>query len=183
VRRCKECKTPIQPAAKCDLFIEKKGFCGIECATQWGKKAALSQREKAYRKETQQRRERLKTRGDYAKEAQQAVNRYIRIRDQRRGCISCGTTTAGQYHAGHYRTTKACPDLRFYTLQIWKQCAQCNAQLSGNIIPYRQALVGLLGAAKVEWIEGPHKAKNYTVDDLKRIKRIFTKKANKRTPK
>jgi serine/threonine protein phosphatase PrpC len=180
MRRCKECKTPIQAASKCNLFIEKKGFCGIECATQWGKKAALNQREKAYRKETQQRRERLKTRTDYIKEAQQAVNRYIRIRDQRRGCISCGTTIAGQYHAGHYRTTKACPDLRFYTLQIWKQCAQCNAQLSGNIIPYRQALVALLGDSKVMAIEGQPPARTYSIDDLRRIKRIFTKKAKMR---
>ncbi len=181
MRRCKECKTQIKPAIKCNLFIEKKGFCGIECATQWGKKAALSQREKAYRKETQQRRERLKTRTDYIKEAQQAVNRYIRIRDKHRGCISCGTKTATQYHAGHYRTTKACPDLRFYTLQIWRQCPQCNAQLSGNIIPHRQALVALLGDFKVEWIEGPHKPTNYTVDELRRIKRIFIKKAKIRT--
>jgi hypothetical protein len=180
VRRCKECKTPIKPAAQCEAFIEKKGFCGVECAVSWGKKAVITKREKAYREETKQRRERLKTRGDYARDAQQAVNRYIRMRDHARGCISCGTRTAGQYHAGHYRTTKACPGLRYYTLQIWKQCAQCNAQLSGNIIPYRQTLVTLLGAAKVEWIEGPHKAKNYTVDDLKRIKRIFNRKANMR---
>jgi hypothetical protein len=37
--------------------------------------------------------------------------------------------------------------------------------------------VALLGDSKVEWIEGPHKAKNYTVDELRRIKRIFSKKA------
>jgi len=180
MRRCKQCKTEIASAAKSTTFIGKKGFCSVDCAAEWGQKAATTKRERDYRKSNTEARDRLKTRSEWITEAQKAFNAYIRARDFYRGCISCGTTTAGQYHAGHYRTTKACPELRFYTLQVFKQCAQCNAQLSGNIIAYRKALVELLGYKKVEWVEGPHESKKYTIDDLKRIKRIFNKKTKMR---
>ena len=41
---------------------------------------------------------------------------------------------------------------------------------------YRRALVELIGVDKVEWLEGPHEPKKYTIDDLKAIKAEYIRK-------
>ncbi|MCQ8140507.1 recombination protein NinG, partial [Vibrio parahaemolyticus] len=46
----------------------------------------------------------------------------------------------------------------------------CNNHKSGDIVNYRANLVQKLGAEKVEWLEGPHQAKRYTIEDLQAMK-------------
>jgi hypothetical protein len=41
---------------------------------------------------------------------------------------------------------------------------------SGNILEYRIRLVKKIGQSAVDWLEGPHEAKRYTIDELKEIK-------------
>ncbi|WP_097084298.1 MULTISPECIES: recombination protein NinG [unclassified Pseudomonas] len=115
-------------------------------------------------------RERIKTKGDYTREAQAAFNAWVRLRDADQPCISCGRHHQGQYHAGHYRTTAAAPELRFEPLNVHKQCAPCNNHKSGDIVNYRIHLVKRIGADRVEWIEGPHEPRRYTIEELKAIK-------------
>ena len=40
---------------------------------------------------------------------------------------------------------------------------------SGNIGPYRIALIAKIGQERVDWLEGPHEPAKYTIDDLKAI--------------
>ena len=119
------------------------------------------------RKDIKVRKEKLKSRADHLKDTQQAFNAWIRARDAALPCVSCGRHHEGQYHAGHYRTVGANPELRFEPLNAWKQCAPCNNHLSGNLINYRISLLQRIGEEKVAWLEGPHEAKRYTVDELK----------------
>lgn len=135
--------------------------------------------EKKRRKEKAEFRIKNKSRSDWMKEAQDAFNKWIRFRDllAGHGCISCGTKEAGQYHAGHYRTTKAAPELRFHPLNVHLQCAQCNNFDSGNIVEYRINLVKRIGQESVDWIEGPHEPKKYTIEDLKNIKATYNQLA------
>ena len=114
--------------------------------------------------------ERIKSRANYLKEAQQAFNAYIRERDALLPCISCGRHHQGQWHAGHYRTVAGSPELRFEPLNVHKQCAPCNNHKSGDIVNYRIELVRRIGPEKVEWLEGPHNAKKYTIEQLQAIK-------------
>jgi hypothetical protein len=178
MRRCKQCRIEIPRAAKCTDFISKKGFCGIDCATEWGKNAAITKREREYRKSMVEAKERLKTRSDFANEAQAAVNAYVRLRDENKPCISCQRYHDGQYHAGHYRTRKAAPQHRFNVLQIRKQCSACNNHLSGNITEFRINLVKLISAERVEQIENDNEIRRYDIDYLKRIKAVFKKRTN-----
>jgi hypothetical protein len=178
VRRCKVCKIQIPPAAKCETFISKKGFCGLDCATEWGKQAVITKREREHRQKQAEARDRLKTRSDWIRDAQKVVNEYIRLRDDKKPCISCGRHHQGQYHAGHFRTTKAAPNLRFYTLNIWKQCQPCNTHLSGNVTEYRIELCRRIGSERVEWIESQNQPRKYDVDYLKRLMSIFRRKIN-----
>ena len=147
-------------------------------------KLAAAKREKAERtaktlerKADAAKRERLKSRSDYAKEAQTAFNHWVRLRDKGRPCISCGRYHQGQNHAGHFLSVGARPELRYEPLNVWLQCAPCNTHLSGNAVLFRAALVREIGVEKVEWLEGPHEPRKYTVDDLKEIKRIYSAKA------
>lgn len=134
------------------------------------KPKAQAKLERQGRAQTRKDKEGLKSRGQWLKEAQTAVNAYVRERDADLPCVSCGRRHDGQYHAGHYRSVGSAPELRFETIQIWKQCAPCNNHLSGNLINYRTELIKRIGIDKVEWIEGKHAAKRYTIDQIKEIK-------------
>lgn len=121
------------------------------------------------RKELQAAKERIKPKGQYMREAQTAFNAWVRERDAKLPCISCGRSHEGQYHAGHYLSVGASPELRFEPLNVHKQCAPCNNHLSGNLVNYRISLPQRIGAENVEWLEGPHEPKRYTIEDLKAI--------------
>lgn len=131
---------------------------------------------KTQNRELKAQKDAIKTRAQWMKEAQQAFNAYIRGRDEKEVCISCQRSHTGQYHAGHFRTTAAAPELRFNELNVWKQCAPCNNHKHGNITEYRINLVKRIGIEKVEWLEGTHEPKKYTIDDLKAIKSQYKAK-------
>ncbi|WLG49135.1 recombination protein NinG [Pseudomonas sp. FP1742] len=121
------------------------------------------------RKELQAAKERIKPKGQYMREAQTAFNAWVRERDAKLPCISCGRHHQGKYDAGHYRTVGSNPALRFEPLNCHRQCSPCNTHKSGDIVNYRIELVKRIGADKVDWLEGPHEAKRYTIEDLKAI--------------
>jgi hypothetical protein len=132
------------------------------------------------RREIKVRKEKLKSRADHLREAQAAVNEYVRLRDAHLPCISCDSTpsdndlmTGSRWDAGHYRSVGACPELRFEPLNIHRQCVKCNRNLSGNAVEYRIRLVLRIGAEKVAWLEGLHPACKYTVEEIKAIKAKF----------
>lgn len=154
--------------------------CGIECALKLAA-AGRVRRDKiaatADKRETRAKLEKLKTRAEWAREAQSAFNSWVRLRDADQPCISCGRHHGGQYHAGHYLSVGARPELRFEALNVHKQCAPCNTHLSGNAVMYRKALIVKIGLELVEWLEGAHQAKHYTTQDLAEIKKTYAGKA------
>ena len=150
--------------------------CSIPCALAFvaARKAKAAARFAAEeRRLTAQARVRLKTRSELAQEAQVAVNAYVRLRDAALPCVSCGRNHQGQYHAGHYMSRGARPDLRFDLDNIHKQCAPCNEHLSGNIANYRIELVRRIGQAAVDRLEGPPKPDKLTRDELIEMKARF----------
>ena len=165
-KKCRYCKQPFTPV------LPMQVVCGIECA----KAIAKAKREKVEKANDRQKRESLKSRAQWLKEAQTAFNAYIRLRDIHKPCISCGRHHDGQYHAGHYLSIGAHPELRFDEWNVHKQCQPCNTHLHGNIVLYRANLISHLGEEVVAWLEGPHKARHYTIDDLKAIKAEYVQK-------
>ena len=175
----KKCKNP----ACGDSFVPQRlgqSVCGYKCGlaikdvNQVKAGKALAQ---VGRRDIQVRKEKLKSRADHLREAQAAFNEWIRLRDADRPCVSCGRHHEGQYHAGHYRSVGANPELRFEPLNVWKQCAPCNTHLSGNLVNYRLSLMQLIGPEKVDWLEGPHPACKHTVEEIKTIKAEYRAKA------
>lgn len=169
-RKCKGCRGEIPAVKVCTDFIGKKGYCSINCMATHGFSKSKQAELKRLRKEHRAAKERIKTRGDHAKSAQAEFNKFIRFRDADLPCISCGRHHNGQYHAGHYRTVGGNPELRFEEYNCHKQCSVCNNHKSGNIVEYRINLVSRIGSDRLEWLEGLHDAKKYTIDQLKEIK-------------
>lgn len=156
--------------------------CGLAVADQPAnqKKArmAIEQRE---RREIQVRKEKVKRRSEYMSEAQAVINRYVRLRDAHLGCVSCerSATWQGQWHASHYRSRGAAPHLRFNLHNIHKACSICNNHLSGNIMGYRPELVRRIGEERVAMLEANQERAGFTIDYLKRLKRVFAEKARR----
>lgn len=151
--------------------------CSPRCAIALSKEQARKKKEKEERAERRERKAKLKSRSEWLKDAQSVFNKFIRLRDKNEPCISCGKHHTGQYHAGHYRSVGACPELRFCELNVHKQCAPCNDRKSGNIIEYRINLVKKIGVDKVEWLERQdHEPKKYTIEDCKEIIKYYKAK-------
>lgn len=158
--------------------------CSIECAIvygrkQLGKRAAVI--EQAKRKEIRERKEKLKTRSDWMKEAQTEFNAYIRERDKHRPCICCGlplelNAIGGGYDAGHYRSVGSAPHLRFDERNAHGQRKQCNRYGAGRAVDYRIGLIARIGREAVEALEADQTPRKYSIDDLKQIRDTYRKK-------
>ena len=178
MRKCRRhsCRTPL-PTKKLSDKWQAKGFCTVDCMAGHGIDKAQEARQRQHKAETKTRKDKIKTKTEWMTEAQTAFNQYIRARDHGLGCISCGTNKQDiQYHAGHYRTRKAAPQLRFDEAQVWLQCATCNNHLSGNLINYRRELLNRIGQAEVDRIECDNTEARFTIEDVKRIKAEYKKK-------
>lgn len=169
-RKCKICKctfTPMIPMAR---------VCSIECAMT----LARSKNAKAEKVEITRARKaavaKLKTRSDWMREVQAVVNAVVRERDKDQPCISCGRHHQGQYHAGHYLSVGAHPELRFDLTNIHKQCQPCNTHLSGNQLEYRKGLAARYGQDYVSSVETPMPTRKYTVDELIQLKQFYKAK-------
>lgn len=165
-KKCANCK---------DSFVPAKSFqswCSIDCAVLIARAKEAKRKAQEATKERAQHakaKEAIKGKAHHAKIAQAAFNAFIRERDKDHPCISCGRHHQGQYHAGHYRSVGSSPELRFEPLNVHKQCAPCNNHKSGNVVEYRINLVKKIGQQAVEWLEGPHEPKRYTIENLKEI--------------
>jgi len=161
---CKYCKAkkPIESMVQINLAW----YCDWGHGVDHGKELAAKSRERKAKKQQREDKRRLKTRSQWLKDAQAVFNKYIRLRDESDLCISCQRPPKKK-NAGHYRSVGACPELRFEELNVHLQCEHCNSYKSGNAIDYRINLVKKIGLDKVEWLEGPHEAKKYTIEEIK----------------
>lgn len=176
-KRCKNpaCRQPFPPVNSLQTV------CGYKCGLAWAeiqRKRKEAQLAREDRRHTRERKEKLKTRADYMREAQAEVNAYVRLRDAHLGCVSCDkpATWQGQWHASHFRSVGSSPHLRFDLRNIHKACSVCNNHLSGNIHGYRPKLIERIGLEAVEALETDQEPRRYTIDDLQAIKAEYRAK-------
>ena len=147
---------------------------------------------KKERKTLKLRKEKLKTKRDWLREAQTAFNRYIKARDrvyyltQHKApeCVSCGTTNQDiQYAAGHYKTRGSHPELSFDEENVHLQCNNnCNKHLSGNINGtkdtrgYKEGMLIRYGVEKGKAILTRLDGENETPEWMSDIEQIKLKK-------
>ncbi len=160
-------------------------------------KQSQAKKEKTFNRETKARKEAVKPKSKWLSEAQAAFNKYIRLRDYDQPCISClkprevieadqGWKVGGCWDAGHFMTRGAKGQLRFVLFNVHKQCKSCNggggrfsAKAATVDANYRINLIEKIGIDKVEWLENNNDIdfKKGDIEYLKRIKRIFNKRA------
>lgn len=181
----KKCKAPgCGQRFKPTMTTQK--VCSPACALAMAKdpklqKVAAKAITKQKRQDLQERREKLKTKGDHLRDAQQAFNAYIRERDRLAGyaCISSGRPldwNGNAVDAGHYRSTGAAPHLRFDENNCHAQSKHDNRYLSGNVAEYRLGLIQRIGLAAVEALEADQAPRRYTIEDLQAIKALYRQK-------
>ena len=152
--------------------------CCVGCAIVLSKdkaRADMEAKAKAERKADKARKEAIKTRSDWIKEAQIAFNAYIRERDKGKPCICCGLLLAGgdvggKFDCGHYRSVGSAPHLRFDERNAHGQRKQCNRYGAGRAVDYRLGLVARIGLAAVQALESDHSSPRWNADDLRAIR-------------
>jgi len=180
-RKCaiKTCRAEFEPRS-----ISHK-VCGKEeCAIAWGlqeREKRLAKVAKEERAATKRKKQEIKTRTEWADEAQDVVNRYVNLRDWGKPCISCDKphTYGSVRNASHYKSRGAYSAIRFHLWNIHSSCYRCNKELSGNISEYRPRLIAKIGIDKVEFLENHERVRKYSVEYLQRIKKIFAKKVRR----
>ena len=165
------CRAPFVPSQTFQTWCSPECGLVIARAKQDKERKALAQIE---RKAIKARKEKLKSRGDYVREAQQAFNEYIRWRDRLagHGCISSGRPldwAGNAVDAGHYRSVGSAPHLRFDERNCHAQSKHDNRYLSGNAVDYRIGLIARIGLEAVEALEADQAPRKHTDEELKTI--------------
>lgn len=183
--------TVVRKCRVCGAAYEKKrvgqAACSLLCAVAYVRvqklkkaRAEDAQKRRAERAKKAALKCRLETVPELTKKAQTAFNRYIRLRDAGRPCISCGRPLGSEpnsYDAGHYRSIGAASHLRFDENNVHGQCKQCNRYLSGNAVAYRSGLIGRIGLVAVEALEADNAPRKWDKDGLRELEKTYKAKA------
>ena len=179
MKKCKVCGSEFHPTKP----MQK--VCSLSCALSIASLARVKRERRAVaddKRTTKKKLDGMKTKGTLIKEAQIEFNRYTRLRDAGKGCISCGavmgeSAPGGAGDAGHFRSRGSAPHLRFSEINCHLQCKRCNRYLSGNVSNYRLGLIERIGIEVVEALEADNTPRHYTCDDLRQIKSEYARKA------
>ena len=165
-KKCKCCPEKFIPRNSLQTVCSPK--CAIRLANQLSERKQ-KRLEKEQRAAWNKRKADVKPLSHWINMTQRAFNDYIRARDGDI-CISCGSTTAVSYHAGHFRTTAAASQLRFDEDNVHSQCSACNVHHSGAIGPYRINLIAKIGLQRVLALESNNTPHRYTREELDGIR-------------
>ena len=168
-KKCKNCKEPFTPMRS---SLEK--YCmKPECIRVW----VATEKEKAWKKTKAKKKEELMTVQDYIKIAQQVFNKYIRLRDKDKGCISCGKPLVGKFDAGHFLNANNHWAVRFDEDNVHGQCVECNRWKHGNLLNYKEGLIERIGHERINALSIYLKqTRKFNIDELKEIIATYKKK-------
>ena len=184
-RKCCGCKE-YHPAES--GFLTPAGFFhSTECASTYASEKAQKARNRDIKRTQEKERKKHNAKKREIKKqdirhqhklTQQVFNKYIRLRDVGKPCISCGRANDNtiQFHAGHFLTVGARPEHRYNEINCHAQCVRCNNFLSGNVAEYRKNLIDLIGLDIVESLENDRKTHIYTPDELIAIRKKYSEK-------
>ena len=178
----------------CNQTYEKQRMgqvvCSPKCAMEYVKQQKIAKQKKAQaaqrkeeRAKTKAMKARLESVGDLIKAAQKEFNRYIRLRDKDKPCISCGRPLqqggglrGHLFDAGHFRSIGSASHLRFDETNVHGQCVYCNRYHSGNHVNYRQGLIERIGLAEVERLETDNTSRKWSKDELRDLIQQYKEK-------
>jgi hypothetical protein len=161
MKKCRNCQQRFTPIRSTLEKYCQKDECirAMVCKTK----------EKLWKQNKKKMKEDIMTVQDYMKVAQQTFNKYIRLRDQGKNCISCGKIPKKE-NAGHFYSAGTHTAVRFDERNVHLQCEHCNSYLSGNLLMYRDNLLIKLGYEEFERLTvDAMLTRKYTREELKEI--------------
>lgn len=158
-------------------FSSFEKACSQECAVKVALAAAekfRKEREKERKKENAQwkanKKEELMSLSEWIRLAQIVFNKYVRLRDRDKPCISSGRPLTGKYDCGHYYSTGAYPNLRFEEDNAHGQTVHDNRDKHGNLIAYREGLIQRIGMERFTALEQKkNTVRKYTISEVKEL--------------
>jgi len=166
--RCKHCKKKFEA-----IHFNQKYCTDDECMKAWIKSA----KEVQWKKKKKRMKEELRTTSDYVKEAQKWVNKFVRIRDKDKGCVSCDAPLNGKFDAGHFFSAGGYGSVRFDVRNIHGQCVYCNQWEHGSLYKYHIRLLARIGLKEFEDLERQSKKmKKWDKEELKEIIKEYKQK-------
>lgn len=179
-KSCKVCRAKFTPARPMQTT------CSVPCAIEWGSRQLAKKRAREAREEKAKdkaKREALKRVPDLTKEAQEAFNRWVRLRDNGKGCFVCGAPlriggVGGGFDAGHIRPRSQAKHLRFDERNVHGQCKPCNAAGSTKDHEMRAAAERLLGKEQADALYADNRVHKWQRDELRAIRDTYRAKTN-----
>ena len=132
-KKCKQCFAEFNP------YTTTQQVCSVGCAMEFNSEKEVNKRVKELKKG-------LLTHSDYLNALQIVFNKYIRLRDAGKPCVSCGCKVT-EGHASHLFSVGAYPNLRFNEFNVNLSCIECNLHKHGNTHEYMLRLPERIGMA------------------------------------
>lgn len=166
-KKCKICKSTFVQ------YRTTQTVCSPSCALELSKQVKL----KEWNKRKKELKDKAKTVQELLKETQIVFNKYIRLRDKGKPCISCGNDKPKKVNAGHFFSSGGHKAVTFDEDNVHLQCEYCNSFLSGNLIEYRKRLIELIGEQRYNELEKrAQNVRKYTRNELEEIKEHYKQK-------
>jgi hypothetical protein len=161
---------PVRP-----LMIVCSPLCASKYAEAKGKKKEEREKliqeidDKLWKIRKKEIKEEIKPKKEYEKILEGEINTIVRLIDRGHPCISSG---ADKYivNAGHLRSVKAFPELRYNLMNIFAQRVHDNQYIGGNPIEYREGLKKTFGYEiyeEIECLPAKFKYLDLTIPELK----------------
>ena len=160
-KKCKECGGNFTP------YKSTQRVCSPKCALIGAEKKTWQEKKKILV-------ENLRTRTEWLGILQIIFNKYIRLRDADKPCISCDKPLIGKFDAGHFFSVGSYPNLRFSESNVHGQCVHCNQHKHGNNIEYGIRLKDRIGEYNYNKLFNARgDALKLTLDEIQELIKIY----------
>ena len=160
-KKCKECGGNFTP------FKTTQVVCGAKCAAKLAEAKVWKERKKVMIENT-------RTRTEWLALLQIVFNKYIRLRDANKPCISCDRPLTSKFDAGHFFSVGRYPNLRFCEDNVHGQCVHCNQHLHGNHLEYNERIQHRISSFNyVVLMNKRNDDLKLTLDEIKELIKVY----------
>jgi len=177
-KRCKECNELFTPK-----YSTVQMACSPKCAYAYSKRRDAEKKEEdsvSLAKAMKEKKQR-KTLSSEIQKTQKLVNKYVRLRDKGKPCISQNIAYKKDFDAGHLFSKNTYSAIRFNLDNIHGQSIYANRYLEGDFDNYLINLPNRIGKERVEALkqlaaECKRTTKKWTIAELEEIQRDIKQK-------
>lgn len=95
--------------------------------------------------------------GKYQKKYWKVISDIVRIRDEKKGCITCRrhfVWNDPRWQACHYKSWASCRGYSKYdTKNIFGGCSYCNTGWNANTLPFKDNIIKHYGQERIDYID------------------------------